>query len=62
MFISMIGPQMLSTREIQLYEQRIDNCFAARDRCEEDSWGFHFWQKTAIALLRKLNQKMSLYK
>jgi hypothetical protein len=53
---------MLSTREIQLYEQRIDNCFAARDRCEEDSWGFHFWQKTAMALLRTLNQKMSLYK
>jgi len=62
MSISMTGTQMLSTREIQLYEQRIDNCFAARDRCEEDSWGFHFWQKTAMALLRTLNQKMSLYK
>jgi len=62
MSISTTDTQTLSTRELQLYERRIDNCFAARDRCEEDSWGFYFWQKTAMALLRKLNQKMSLYK
>ena len=52
----------MSTREIKLYEHRIDNCFAARDMCSEGTWGYDFWQRTAMALLRQLNRKMSQYK
>lgn len=52
----------ISTSEIKLYEQRIDSCFAARDRCEEGTWAFDYWQKTAMYLLRRLNEKLSQYK
>ncbi len=52
----------ISTKEIRLYEHRIDNCFAARDMCNRGTWGYDFWQRTACALLRNLNRKMNEYK
>ena len=52
----------ISTIEIRLYERRIDNCFAARDMCNEGTWAYDFWQRTAMALLRQLNRNMSQYK
>ncbi len=52
----------ISTIEIRLYEQRIDNCWAARNACDEGTWAFDFWQRTAMALLRQLNRKMNEYK
>lgn len=52
----------ISTIEIEQYEHRIDNCFAARDMCKKGTWAFEFWQRTAMALLRQLNRNMSQYK
>jgi len=52
----------ISTKEIRLFERRIDNCFAARDMCDEGTWAFDFWQRTAMTLLRSLNRKINEYK
>ena len=52
----------ISTIEIKRYEHRIDNCFAIRDKFTEGTWGYDFWQRTAMALLRQLNRNMSQYK
>ena len=53
---------IVTAKEFELYEKRIDNCFAARDNCVEGSWGYEFWQRTATTLLRALNRKMNGYK
>lgn len=53
---------VISSKEFELYEKRIDNCLKARDMCSEDSWAYQFWQRTAMTLLRTLNRKMSGYK
>ena len=42
-------------KTIQLYERRIDNAMAARDRCGYGSWGFEYWTRVSTILLRKLN-------
>ena len=57
-----INRSIITTNEIQLTEQRIDNCFTAMGRCTEGTWAFDFWQRTAMALLRQLNRKMNEYK
>ena len=57
-----INRSIITTNEIQLSEQRIDNCFTAMGRCTEGTWAFDFWQRTAMALLRQLNRKMNEYK
>lgn len=40
---------------VQLYEKRIENAYAARDRCA-DEWGYNYWNKVAGELLRNLNK------
>ena len=57
-----INRSIITTSEIQLTEQRIDNCYTAMNRCDEGTWAFDFWQRTAMALLRQLNRKMNEYK
>ena len=34
----------METLKFQLYERRLNNCLAARDRCKEGSWGWTYWQ------------------
>ena len=51
--------EVLDSRMIQLYEARLDNCLIARDRCEEDSWGWTFWQSRFTILLRRLNIELT---
>lgn len=57
-----MSTSMIGIKEFQLYERRIDNCFATRDKFVEGTWGYDFWQRTAMALLRQLNRNMSQYK
>ena len=57
-----ISRSIITTKEIQLTEERIDHCFTAMGRCTEGTWAFEFWQRTAMTLLRQLNRKMNEYK
>ena len=57
-----ISRSIITTKEIQLTEERIDHCFTAMGRCAEGTWAFEFWQRTAMTLLRQLNRKMNEYK
>ena len=49
----------MEVKRYQLYERRLDNCLAARDRCVEGSWGYNFWQKNFAELLRKMNWEIN---
>jgi len=43
---------------VQLYEQRIENAYTARDNCKEKSWGYNYWEGVAGHLLHSLNTRM----
>lgn len=49
----------METVTFQLYERRLDACLFARDRCEEDSWGWNYWQNCFTILLRKMNKELN---
>ena len=36
--------------EFQLYEKRIDSCWATVEKCAEGTWAKDYWQKTAMLL------------
>jgi hypothetical protein len=38
-----------------LEEQRIENAYQAREMCEENTWGFNYWNNVLGALTRRLN-------
>ena len=49
----------METVRYQLYERRLDACLVARDRCEEDSWGWTYWQNCFTILLKKMNRELN---
>ena len=49
--------QMLRKKE---QERRLENAFLARDNCEEDSWGWNYWNNVIGALTRKLNRELTI--
>ena len=49
----------MDSREFQLYERRIDNCWHAADGFEEGTWGKDFWRQNAMYLLRRMNSKIN---
>jgi len=50
---------MMDNIEFQLYEKRIDSCWATVEKCAEGTWAKDYWKKTAMLLLRKMNQKLN---
>jgi hypothetical protein len=40
-------------------EQRIENAFQARESCDEDSWGYNYWNNVLGALTRRLNDLLN---
>ncbi len=44
----------------ELQEKRLENAFLARDNCEEDSWGWNYWNNVIGALTRKLNRAINI--
>ena len=44
----------------ELEERRIENAFLARDNCEEDSWGWNYWNNVIGTLTRKLNRAINI--
>jgi hypothetical protein len=42
-----------------LEEQRIENAFQARESCDEDSWGYNYWNNVLGALTRRLNDLLN---
>ena len=42
-----------------LEEKRIENAYQARQMCDEDSWGFNYWNNVLGALTRRLNMLMN---
>ena len=49
----------METLNFQLYERRLNNCLAARDRCKEGSWGWTYWQDCFTILLRRMNRELN---
>ena len=49
----------MDSREFQLYERRIDNCWHAADGFAEGTWGKDFWRQNAMYLLRRMNSKIN---
>ncbi len=49
----------MDSREFQLYERRIDNCWHAADGFAEGTWGKDFWRQNAMYLLRRMNSKLN---
>jgi hypothetical protein len=52
----------MDSREFQLYEKRIDNCWQAAEGFAEGTWGKDYWTNNAMYLLRKMNQKLNKVK
>ena len=52
---------MIDSKKIELYEKRIKRCFGVAEQCAEGTWAHNFWTRTAIALLRKLNNMLREY-
>ena len=50
---------ILEKVKFELYERRLENCLAARDRCKEGSWGWTFWQDCFTILLRRMNRDLN---
>ena len=50
----------VSVINYELEERRIENAFLARDNCEEDSWGWNYWNNVIGALTRKLNRELTI--
>jgi len=48
------------TKVVKIYERRIENCFEARDRCKDGSWGYKYWTEVAGYLIRNLNRYIHL--
>ena len=49
----------MDSKEFQLYERRIDNCWHAADGFAEGTWGKDFWRQNAMYLLRRMNSKIN---
>ncbi len=49
---------MVDSKTIELYEKRIERCFGVAEKCAEGTWAHDFWTRTAMALLRKLNNML----
>ena len=49
----------MDSREFQLYERRIDNCWHAADGFAEGTWGKDYWRQNAMYLLRRMNSKLN---
>lgn len=49
----------METVTYQLYERRLDACLVARNRCEENSWGWNYWQNCFTILLQKMNRELN---
>ena len=48
-----------TTIDYKTEEQRIENAFQAREMCEENTWGFNYWNNVLGALTRRLNSLAS---
>ena len=49
---------MVDSKTIELYEKRIERCFGVAEQCVEGTWAHNFWARTAMTLLRKLNNML----
>jgi len=49
---------MVDSKTIELYEKRIERCFGVAEQCVEGTWAHNFWTRTAMTLLRKLNNML----
>ena len=46
-------------KKMELYEQRIDNCWQAAEFCANGTWGREYWTQNAMYLLRQLNRELN---
>ena len=50
---------ILEVKKWETYERRLEACLEARNRCEEDSWGWNYWQEQFTVLLRRMNWELN---
>lgn len=50
----MLYNKKMSSEMRELYDKRIENCIAAAERCDKDSWAYKYWMQVAGKLTRDL--------